>query len=42
VLEALRRTEIAVPGGATIRALDEVHVITGVSRGSFTAIAYGL
>ena len=42
VLEALRRFEIAVPGGATIRGLDEVDVITGVSGGSFTGLAYAL
>jgi len=41
VLETLRRTEITGPKGK-IRLLDEVNVITGVSGGSFTALAYGL
>ena len=41
-LEFLRRTEIAGPKGGKIRLLDEVDVITGVSGGSFTALAYGL
>ncbi len=42
VLEQLRRTEIVGAGGKKIRLLDEVDVITGVSGGSFTALAYGL
>ena len=42
VLESLRRTEVVGPKGGTIRLLDEVDVITGVSGGSFTALAYGL
>jgi NTE family protein len=42
VLEALRRTEVVGPKGKKIRMLDEVDVITGVSGGSFTALAYGL
>jgi NTE family protein len=42
VLEYLRRTEIVGPQGNTIRLLDTVDVITGVSGGSFTALAYGL
>jgi len=42
VLEALRRIEVIAPNGATIRLLDEVDVITGVSGGSFTALAFGL
>ena len=42
VLEFLRRTEIEGPLGNRIRLLDEVDVITGVSGGSFTALAYGL
>jgi NTE family protein len=41
VLEELRRTELDV-GGRKVRLLDEVDVITGVSGGSFTALAYGL
>ncbi|MGE5669622.1 MAG: patatin-like phospholipase family protein [Betaproteobacteria bacterium] len=42
VLEALRRIEIIGPKGNSIRMLDEVKIITGVSGGSFTALAYGL
>jgi NTE family protein len=42
VLEFLRRTEIAAPNGTRVRLLDSVDVITGVSGGSFTALAYGL
>ena len=42
VLEFLRKTEIVGPKGNTVRLLDEVDVITGVSGGSFTALAYGL
>ena len=42
VLEFLRRTEIVGPRGNKGRLLDEVDVITGVSGGSFTALAYGL
>jgi len=42
VLEFLRRTEVTGPKGRTVRLLDEVAVITGVSGGSFTALAYGL
>ena len=42
VLEFLRRTEVTAPDGTTIRLLDQVDVITGVSGGSFTALAYGL
>jgi NTE family protein len=41
VLEELRRTEIAV-GGQRRRLIDEVDLITGVSGGSFTALAYAL
>ena len=41
VLEELRRTEVVV-GGRRTRLLDEVDLITGVSGGSFTALAYGL
>jgi NTE family protein len=41
VLEELRRTEI-VAGGQRRRLIDEVDVITGVSGGSFTALAYAL
>ncbi len=42
VLEFLRRTEVVGPKGNHIRLLDEVDIITGVSGGSFTALAYGL
>jgi NTE family protein len=42
VLEFLRRTEIVGPKGNKGRLIDEVDVITGVSGGSFTALAYGL
>lgn len=42
VLETLRDMEVITPGGRNVRALDEVDVITGVSGGSFTALAYGL
>ena len=41
-LEYLRRTEIVGPRGNRVRLLDQVDVITGVSGGSFTALAYGL
>src|SRR5437016_232745 len=42
VLEFLKRTEIVGAKGNKVRLLDEVDVITGVSGGSFTALAYGL
>jgi len=42
VLETLRRTEIVTRDGQRARLLDEVDLITGVSGGSFTALAYGL
>jgi NTE family protein len=42
VLEFLRRTEVIGPLGNRPRLLDAVDVITGVSGGSFTALAYGL
>ena len=42
VLEFLRRTEVVGPQGNKVRLLDAVDVITGVSGGSFTALAYGL
>src|SRR5512139_3928945 len=41
VLEELRRTEIVIDGKRR-RLLDEVDLITGVSGGSFTALAYAL
>jgi NTE family protein len=42
VLEELRRTELVSQRGSRRRLLDEVDIITGVSGGSFTALAYGL
>jgi NTE family protein len=42
VLEALRKIEIVSSKGKRIRILDEVDLITGVSGGSFTALAYAL
>ncbi len=41
VLEELRRTEVVVDGQRR-RLIDEVDLITGVSGGSFTALAYAL
>lgn len=41
VLEELRRTEIVVDGKPR-RLIDEVDIMTGVSGGSFTALAYAL
>ena len=42
VLEHLRRTVIVAPDGQRQRLIDSVDLITGVSGGSFTALAYGL
>jgi NTE family protein len=42
VLEFLRDTYVVGPQGNRARLLDHVSVITGVSGGSFTALAYGL
>lgn len=42
VLEALKRTEFVRSDGKKGRLLDQVDVITGVSGGSFTALAYKL
>jgi NTE family protein len=42
VLETLRGTEVVTSTGRKVRLLDAVDVITGVSGGSFTALAYGL
>jgi NTE family protein len=42
VLEFLRNTEMVDSEGNKSRLLDHVGVITGVSGGSFTALAYGL
>jgi NTE family protein len=42
VLEELQRTQIQVRGGPRHSLLSEVDLITGVSGGSFTALAYAL
>src|SRR5215470_9499757 len=42
VLEVLRRTEAMTRTGEKVRLLDGIDIITGVSGGSFTALAYGL
>jgi NTE family protein len=42
VLEALHRIEVIGPQGDRQRLIDSVNVISGVSGGSFTALAYGL
>jgi len=42
VLETLRDMEVTTRSGRKVRALDAVDVITGISGGSFTALAYGL
>lgn len=42
VLETLRDTEVTIRDGRKGRLLDQVDVITGVSGGSFTALAYRL
>ena len=42
VLEFLRKAEAVGPKGDKVRLLDSVNIITGVSGGSFTALAYGL
>lgn len=42
VLETLRDMEVTTKSGRKIRALDTVDVITGISGGSFTALAFGL
>ncbi len=42
VLETLRSMQLTTNAGRRTRLLDEVDVITGVSGGSFTALAYGL
>ena len=42
VLEYLAQTKIVGQKGNTIRLLDQVDIITGVSGGSFTALAFGL
>ena len=42
VLETLRDTTIKTKHAGTSRLIDHIDVITGVSGGSFTALAYGL
>jgi NTE family protein len=42
VLETLRDMEVTTRSGRTLRVLDTVDVITGISGGSFTALAFGL
>src|SRR5437899_2142853 len=42
VLETLRDLEVTTKSGRHVRALDTVDVITGISGGSFTALAFGL
>jgi len=42
VLETLRRTEIVTKTGQKVRLIDQIDAITGVSGGSFTALAYRL
>ena len=42
VLETLRRTEIVTTTGQKVRLIDQIDAITGVSGGSFTALAYRL
>ena len=42
VLEFLAGTKIANAQGRSVRLLDQVDIISGVSGGSFTALAYGL
>ena len=42
VLEHLRKTVLVAPNGDKLRLIDAVDMITGVSGGSFTALAYGL
>jgi len=42
VLEVLRRTEGVARTGERFRLIDGIDIITGVSGGSFTALAYGL
>jgi len=42
VLDVLRKTEMSLANGNRGRLIDGVDIITGVSGGSFTALAYGL
>jgi NTE family protein len=41
-LEPLRDMEVTTRSGRKVRVLDTVDVITGISGGSFTALAFGL
>ncbi len=41
-LETLRDMEVTTKSGRHVRVLDTVDVITGISGGSFTALAFGL
>ncbi len=42
VLETLRDMQVTTKSGRNVRVLDTVDVITGISGGSFTALAFGL
>ena len=42
VLETLRDMRVTTKSGREVRVLDTVDVITGISGGSFTALAFGL
>jgi NTE family protein len=42
VLETLRDMQVTTKSGRSLRVLDTVDVITGISGGSFTALAFGL
>jgi len=42
VLETLRDMEVTAKSGRRLRVLDTVDAITGISGGSFTALAFGL
>ena len=42
VLETLRDMEVTTKSGRRVRVLDTIDVITGISGGSFTALAFGL
>jgi NTE family protein len=42
VLETLRDMQVTTKSGRRVRVLDTVDVITGISGGSFTALAFGL
>jgi NTE family protein len=42
VLETLRDMQVTTKSGRNVRVLDTVDLITGISGGSFTALAFGL